>query len=60
MWEVMSEEEKDAATREELAHLRDRRANKEVGEHRVSATAAQDSVLTLQCVQETVRLSGFY
>ncbi|KAE9404796.1 hypothetical protein BT96DRAFT_935467 [Gymnopus androsaceus JB14] len=55
MWEVMSEEEKDAATREELAHLRDRRANKEVGEHRVSATAAQDSVLTLQRVQETLQ-----
>ncbi|KAE9403527.1 hypothetical protein BT96DRAFT_990188 [Gymnopus androsaceus JB14] len=29
MWEVMSEEEKDAATREELAHLCDCQANKE-------------------------------
>ena len=57
-WREMSKEEKDAATKEELAHLRDRRANKEVGEHWVAATAAQDSFLTLERVQENVSLLG--
>jgi len=53
-WSAMSDEEKIAATTEELAHLRERRANREVGEHRVAATAAQDSFLTLERVQENV------
>ncbi|KAE9386539.1 hypothetical protein BT96DRAFT_1005981 [Gymnopus androsaceus JB14] len=53
-WCEMSKEEKDAATKEELAHLHDCRANKEVGEHRVAATAAQDSFLTLERVQENL------
>lgn len=50
----MSDEEKVAATKDELPHLRDRRANREVGEHRIAATAAQDSFLTLERVQENV------
>ncbi|KAF9054925.1 hypothetical protein BDP27DRAFT_1146541, partial [Rhodocollybia butyracea] len=53
-WREMSEEEKDVATKGELAHLRDRRANKEIGEHRVPAAAAHDSFLTLERVQENL------
>jgi hypothetical protein len=53
-WRTMSEEEKDIATKVELEHLRDRRANREVGEHRVPAAAAQDSFLTLERIEENV------
>ncbi|KAF9075292.1 hypothetical protein BDP27DRAFT_1157885, partial [Rhodocollybia butyracea] len=54
-WRTMSEEEKDIATKVELEHLHDRRANREVGEHRVPAAAAQDSFLTLEHVQENLK-----
>jgi hypothetical protein len=59
-WRAMSESEKDEATKSELAHLRDRRANKEIGEHRVTAAAAQDSFLTIERVRESVWTPIFY
>ncbi|KAF9063160.1 hypothetical protein BDP27DRAFT_1170318, partial [Rhodocollybia butyracea] len=54
-WRELSEAEKNEATKEELAHLRDRRANKEIGEHQVPAAAAQDTLLTLERVKENLR-----
>ncbi|KAF9071998.1 hypothetical protein BDP27DRAFT_1170033, partial [Rhodocollybia butyracea] len=54
-WREMSEAEKNEATKEGLAHLRDRRANKEIGEHQVPAAAAQDTFLTLERVKDNLR-----
>lgn len=56
-WGEMSEEEKNNATKDALIELRERRLNKEVGEHKPGAVAAQDSFLTGERVQETVSVS---
>lgn len=53
-WRNMSEEEKDNTTKDTLVELRERRLNKEVGEHKPEAVAAQDSFLTGERVQDTV------
>lgn len=56
-WCKMSEEEKDSITKDALVELQERRLNKEIGEHKPGAVAAQDSFLTGERVQETVRVS---
>ena len=58
-WKIMSEDEKNNATKDALIELRERRENREVGEHKPGAAAAQDSFLTSERIQETVRVVYF-
>lgn len=55
-WRNMSEEEKDNITKDTLIELREHRLNKEVGEHKPGAVAAQDLFLTGECIQDMVRV----
>ena len=58
-WKAMSDEEKNSLTKDILVELRECRENKEVGEHKPGAVAAQDSFMTGERVQDTVRVA-FY
>ncbi|KAE9387171.1 hypothetical protein BT96DRAFT_1005378 [Gymnopus androsaceus JB14] len=54
LWKEMSKEERIDATKDTLVDLRERRENKEVGEHKPGAVAAQDSFLTGERIKETL------
>ncbi|KAE9392163.1 hypothetical protein BT96DRAFT_778287, partial [Gymnopus androsaceus JB14] len=54
-WKAMSDEEKNSLTKDVLVELRERRENKEVGEHKPGAVAAQDSFMTGERVQDTLK-----
>ncbi|KAE9401741.1 hypothetical protein BT96DRAFT_991898 [Gymnopus androsaceus JB14] len=59
-WKTMLDEEKNSLTKDILVELRERRAlgmreNKEVGEHKPGAVAAQDSFMTGEQVQDTLK-----
>lgn len=55
----MSPEEKITATKEDLAMLRERRENKEVGTHNMDITSSQDSTLTAEKLKDAVSFVSF-